>query len=94
MTKIHWDVVCLSETWAEDGNYILVGGHFLFCYRDEFKYSGVAILVNARWTPFIIDFSKISDTLAYVDLILNGTKYRIIAVYILHVGYDLDYFTV
>jgi exonuclease III len=94
VSEIQWDVVCLSETWANDGNYTLEGGHRLFCCRDEFRWSGVAILVNARWAPCIIDFCKISDRVAYVDLVLSGTKYRIIAVYVPHAGYHVDYFTV
>ena len=85
-------MVCLSETWAPDGNYTLDGGHRLFCCRDEFKFSGVAILVNARWAPCIIEFCKVSDRIAYVDLVLNGTKYRIVSVYIPHAGYDVNFF--
>lgn len=94
MSQIQCDIVCLSETLADDGNYNLVGGHRLFCCRDEFKRSGVGILVNARWAPYIIDWCKISDKVAYVDLALNGTKYRVIAIYIPHVGCDISYFTI
>ena len=55
---------------------------------------GIGILVNARWAPCIRNCCKISDRIGYVDLVLNGTKYRIIAVYIPHAGYNIDYFTV
>ena len=94
VSEIQWDVVCLSETWATDGNYTLDGGHRLFCCRDEFRHSGVAILVNARWAPCIIDFCKVSDRVGYVDLVLNGTTFRIISVYVPHAGYDVNYYTV
>ena len=93
VSEIQWDVVCLSETWGVDGNYTLTDGHRLFCCRDEFRFSGVAIFLNARWVPYIIQFVKISDRVCYVDLLLNGTKYRIISVYFPHAGYDTIYFT-
>jgi len=51
-----------------------------------------AILVHARWASSIIRFHKVSDRLVYVDLLLNGNKYRVIAVYVPHAGYDVYWF--
>ena len=42
----------------------------------------------------IIEFCKVSDRVTYVDLVLNGTKYRIISVYVPHAGYDVSCFTI
>ena len=88
VNEIQWDVVCLSETRAEDGNYTLDDGHRLFCGRNEFKYAGVSILVHARWTGSIVRFCKVSDRVVYGDLLINDRKYRIIAVYVPHGGYE------
>ena len=56
VSEIQWDIVCLSETRAPDGDYTVCGGHRLFCGRDDFIYAGAAILVNVRWVPYIIKF--------------------------------------
>ena len=88
VNEIQWDVVCLSETRAADGNYTLENGHRLFCARNEFIHAGVSILVNARWKHSILQFGKVSDRVAYVDLCINNKQYRIIAVYVPHGGYD------
>ena len=68
------------------------GGHRLFCGRDEFIYAGVAILVHARWASSIVHFQKVSDRLVYVDLLLHGLKYRVIAIYVPHAGYHQTWF--
>ena len=34
-SEIRWDIICLSETRDVDGEYILVGGHNLFCGRGD-----------------------------------------------------------
>ena len=92
MSEIQWDVVCLFETRAADGNYIVRGGHRLFCGSDEFIYAGVAILVHSRWASSIIQFHKISDRLVFVDLLLHESKYRVIAIYVPHAGYQQIWF--
>lgn len=92
MSKIQWDVVCLSETRIVDGNYTIRGGHRLFCGRDEFVYARVAILVHTRWALSIIQFHKISDRLLFVDLLLHGSKYNVIAIYVPHAGYQQIWF--
>ena len=63
--EIEWDIVCLSETRSEDGNYTLYGGHRLFCGRGEFVHARVAISIRARWASSIIQYHKISDRLVY-----------------------------
>ena len=83
----------MSGTRATDGNYTVGGGHRLFCGRDEFIYAGVAILVHARWASSIIRFHKISDKLVFVDLLLHGSKYKVIAIYVpQHRGWRGDTF--
>ena len=77
----------LSETRAVDGNYTLGNGHRLFCGRDEFEYARVAILVHARWASSVVKFQKVSGRVVYVDLVVHGLKYRIVAVCVPHAGY-------
>ena len=50
-------------------------------------YAGVAILVHARWASSVVKFQKISDRVVYVDLVLHGLKYRVVAVYVPHARY-------
>ena len=90
--EIQWDVICLSETRVEDGNYTLDGGHRLFCGRNGFKYARVSILVHVRWAENILRFCKISDRVVYADLLINDRKYRIVAVYVPHGGYGQVHF--
>ena len=92
LPDISWDVICFSETRAADANSVLAGGHRLICSRGEFKYSGVAILIHARWVGEIITSRNVSDRIVYVDIRLFGRKYRIIATYVPHAGYHQDQF--
>ena len=83
----------MSKTTTVNGNYTLDAGHCLFCGRDEFKCSGAAILIHARWTASTVRFCKVFDRLVFADMIINSKKYRVIAVYMPHAGYEQHYFT-
>ena len=71
-SEIRWDVICLSETRAADGEYILEGGHSLFCGRGNSLYAGAAILIHKRWVHSIVECTQVSDRLVYVDMIIFG----------------------
>ena len=92
-SEIRWGVICLSETRAADGEYIVEGGHCLFCGRGESYYAGAAILIHKRWVHSITACVQVSDRIVYIDLVVFGKTYRIIAVYVPHQGYPLEDFT-
>ena len=87
VSELSWDFLCFSETRAADADFLLEGGHRLICSRGEVKHSGVAILVNSRWTGQIKKVGAISDRMLYVDVVMHNHKYRIIATYWPHARY-------
>ena len=86
-SDLSWDLVCLSETRAADADFLLEGGHRLFCSRGSFTHSGVAVLIHARWADKVIHCCAVSDRITYVDLLLHDRKYRVVSVYVPHAGY-------
>ena len=75
-TDISWDVICLSETRAADGEFLLEGGHILFCGRGDSIYAGAAILIHKRWVQsciFHIAYSYCIFISIFVFLISNGS---------------------
>ena len=51
------------------------------------------MLIHKRWVHSIIECKQVSDRIVYVDMIVFGKKYRIIAVYVPHGGYRVEDFT-
>ena len=60
-SEISLYIICLSETRAVDGEYILEGGHCLFCGRGDSVYVVAAILRHKRWVRSIIECKQVSD---------------------------------
>lgn len=66
--------------------------HCLFCGRGESVHAGAAILVHKRWVHSIAACVQVSDRIVYIDLVVFGKTYRIIAVYVPHQGYPVEDF--
>ena len=86
-SEIRWDIICLSETRAVDGDYTLQGGHRLFCGRGDSVYAGAAILIHKRWVHSVIECKQVSDRIVYVDMVIFCKVYHVIIMYIPHGGY-------
>ena len=66
--ELTWDFICFSETRAAEGDLLLDGGHRLFCSNGRSNFSGVAVLVHARWSGQIISYRAVSDRVVFVDI--------------------------
>ena len=93
IAEINWDFICFSETRAADNDVLLTGGHRLLSSLHQQQFSGVALLIHARWADNIIGYNRFSSRVMYVDLQIERQLYRIISTYFPHAGYGYEDFT-
>ena len=86
-SDIAWDIICFSETRAADADATLAGGHRLICCSDSLKHAGVAVLVPLRHSEDIKAVVTVSGRLIYIDVIVQNSIWRFVAVYFSHAGY-------
>ena len=86
----HWDAICLSETWREHQRELWTSqrGHTFGGSGGTPGKHGVAIIINHALNARIEAFQAISERIAAMDFIAQGRKFRIIAVYMPHSGYN------
>ena len=92
LSLIEWDFVCFSETRCLSQDVTLEGGHRLITSLSSPGASGVAILINAKYTKMISKKIIVSDRVISVDLKLKTKHLRLISVYVPHAGYSWDEF--
>ena len=89
---ISWDIVLFSETRMQSGQQILDGGHKLYTSLDNNQFAGVGILIHAKHIKKSIRVHNISGRVLGLDVCINGTKIRVVAIYLPHCGYDVEDF--
>ena len=90
LDSIHWDVILFRETRTPSGDYLIDGNHRLILQFDGDGCSGIAILVHKRHVDNVKIVHRISNRLLAIDLKIGRRVFRIIAVYMPHIGYHID----
>ena len=89
LNSVQWDFVFLTETWRTETREILqLQTGDLFCGSgSENATRGVGFVVNKRWARNLKQFQCIDERVAFMDISVDGTDYRLIATYFPHSGY-------
>ena len=87
---IPWDIVLFSETCMQSGQQIVDGGHKLYISLDDNHFAGVGILVHAKHVKQSMKFHVISGRVLALDVSINRTKNRVVAVYLPHCGHHVE----
>ena len=64
------------------------GNHVLFASGSRDIASGVGILVKSQNVQRRMKIHRMSDRVMSVDMTFYGKKYRVVAIYLPHAGYD------
>ena len=85
-----WHVITINETWrmhrrelfkTKDDHHIFAGsGH-----NEPTR--GVGFLIHKSYSHCIRNFNAVDERIAYVDIIVNSCKLRVITSYFPHSGY-------
>ena len=92
---VKWDIVCFSETRCRSQDIFIDDGHrLIYSNSDEARSaaSGVRILIHRRRIKAIKQRICVTDRVMAIDLKISHNIIRIIAVYLLHAGYESNCF--
>ena len=87
-----WDVILFSETRAASGKQVLEGGHVLYTQIGTNKLAGVGILLHSKHVKKSNCVRMVSDRVLGLDLVVNGVRITVVAVYVPHCGYSIQCF--
>ena len=80
--KLDKDILCLTEThmWRDGENDTIYSD----CPSESDSWSGVALLINNRILPYVIDSGRVGSRITFCRLKGNITNYLVIGIYIPH----------
>ena len=85
-----WDIFCLSETWQGERRefWTSQAGHSFGVSGGTAGRNGTGIILHRSLHATVQSFHAVSDRLAVLDFAAQGKRFRVLAVYMPHSGYN------
>ena len=88
LSNMSSDIIIFTEARAETDRCLLDGNLVLFISGSRDFASGVEIRVSSQNVQRRMKIHRMSDRVMSVDMAFHGKKYRVVAIYLPHAGYD------